>query len=92
VRPLLCDRYTQNVSAFRFIPPCSPIRTKQVPTGDGWLHEVKFDGYGVQVHKVGSRVIIYSRNGHDFTELAQLPHELPAKAATIERYLRMREL
>ena len=49
-------------------------------------------GYRVQIHKVGSRVIVYSRNGHDFTELAQLPHELPAKAATIERYLRMRDL
>jgi len=32
------------------------------------LHEVKFDGYNVQVRKVGSRVVIYSRNGHDFTE------------------------
>ena len=56
------------VSAFRFIPPCSPIRVKEVPAGDGWLHEVKFDGYRVQAHKVGSRVVIYSRNGHDFTE------------------------
>jgi hypothetical protein len=32
-----------------------------VPVGDGWLHEGKFDGYRVQqVHKVGSRVVIYS--------------------------------
>jgi ATP-dependent DNA ligase len=53
-------------------------------------------GYRVQIHKVGSRVIVYSRNGHDFTEcfpsIAQLLHELPAKAAIIERYLRMRDL
>ena len=53
-----------------------------MPAGDGWLHEVKFDGYRVQVHKVGSRVVIYSRNGHDFTErfpsIAQLRHELKA--------------
>ena len=56
------------MSAFRFIPPCSPIRAKEVPAGDGWLHEVKFDGYRVQAHKVGSRVVIYGRNGHDFTE------------------------
>jgi hypothetical protein len=33
-----------------------------VPTGDGWVHEVKFDGYRVQAHKLGSRVVIYSRN------------------------------
>ena len=50
-----------SVSAFRFIQPCSPIRAKEVPAGEGWLHEVKFDGYRVQVHKVGSCVIIYSR-------------------------------
>jgi ATP-dependent DNA ligase len=49
------------VTAFRFIPPCSPIRGKDVPTGDAWLHEVKFGGYRVQVHKVGSRVVIEAR-------------------------------
>ena len=49
---------------------------------------MKFDGYRVQAHKVGSRVVIYSRNGHDFTErfpsIAQLLHELPAKAAVLD--------
>jgi bifunctional non-homologous end joining protein LigD len=34
---------------------------KTVPVVEGWLHEVKFDGYRVQAHKVGSRVVIYSR-------------------------------
>ena len=59
-----------------------------MPAGDGWLHEVKFDGYRIQAHKVGSRVAIYSRNGHDFTErfpsIAQLLHELPTKAAVLD--------
>jgi len=76
------------VSEFRFIPPCSPIRAKEVPVGDGWRHEVKFDGYRVQAHKVGSRVVIYSRNGRDCTErfpsIAQLLHELPAKTAVLD--------
>jgi len=76
------------VTAFRFIQPCSPIRAKEVPAGDAWLHEVKFDGYRVQAHKVGSQVVIYSRNGHDFTErfppIAQLLHELPAKATVLD--------
>jgi len=52
------------------------------------LHEVKFDGYRVQAHKVGSRVVLFSRNGHDFTErfawIAQLLGELPAKAAVLD--------
>ena len=64
------------------------MTAKNVPAGDGWLHEVKFDAYRVQVHKVGSRLIIYNRNGHDFTErfpsIAQLLHELPVKAAVLD--------
>ena len=68
--------------SLHFITPCSPVPAKAVPVGDGWLHEVKFDGHRVQAHKIGSRVVIYSRNGHDFTDrfpsIAQLLHELPA--------------
>jgi bifunctional non-homologous end joining protein LigD len=75
------------ITSIRFIQPCSPVTAKSVPAGDGWLHEVKFDGYRAQVHKVGSRVIIYSRSGLDFTErfpsIAQL-HELPAKSAVLD--------
>jgi bifunctional non-homologous end joining protein LigD len=59
-----------------------------VPTGDGWVHEVKFDGYRVQAHKMGARVIVFSRNGHDFTErfpsIAKLLHDLPAKSAVLD--------
>jgi bifunctional non-homologous end joining protein LigD len=61
---------------------------KAVPAGDGWVHEVKFDGYRGQVHKVGPHVVLFSRNGHDFTErfpsIAQLLRELPIKAAVID--------
>ena len=76
------------MSEFRFIPPCSPIRANEVPAGDGWLHEVKFDGYRVQVHKLDSRVVLLSRNGHDFTDrfpsIAQQLLELPAKSAVLD--------
>jgi bifunctional non-homologous end joining protein LigD len=71
-----------------FIPPCSPIAAKKVPAGEAWLHEVKFDGYRVQVHKHGRDVVTYSRNGHGFTErfaiIAQLLRELPAKTAVLD--------
>jgi ATP-dependent DNA ligase len=43
------------------------------------------------VHKAGSRVVVFSRNGHDFTErfpsIAQLLHELPPKTAVLEARL-----
>jgi len=44
------------------------VTAKSVLTGDGWVHEVKFDGYRVQAHKVQSCIVLFSRNGHDFTE------------------------
>jgi len=40
------------------------------------LHEIKFDGYRVQLHKEGKRVKIYSRRGADFTTLP-LPNGVP---------------
>jgi len=75
-------------ASLRFIPPCCPVTAKSVPIGDGWVHEAKFDGYRVQVHKIGSRVVLYGRKGHDFTErfpsIAQLLHQLPAKTAGLD--------
>jgi len=48
---------------------------------------VKFDGYRVQARKIGSRVAVFSRNGHYFTN--QFPSialllQLPAKAAVLD--------
>jgi bifunctional non-homologous end joining protein LigD len=28
-----------------FIPPSEPVESDTPPTGKGWAHEVKFDGY-----------------------------------------------
>jgi ATP-dependent DNA ligase len=33
-----------------FFHPCRPIVAKQPPTGPGWTHELKHDGYRLQVH------------------------------------------
>ena len=83
-----CGPAVAVTSPFHFIQPCIPMPAKAVPDGHAWLHEVKFDGYRVQAHKEGSRVVIYSRNGHNFTErfpsIAQLLHDLPAKAAVLD--------
>ena len=71
-----------------FIPPCCPIPAKAVPVGEGWQHEVKFDGYRVQVHKTGKDVTIYSRNGHSFTSrfetIAYMLRELPARSVILD--------
>jgi hypothetical protein len=32
-----------------FIHPCQPIVAKQPPSGPGWAHELKHDGYRLQM-------------------------------------------
>ncbi|QKC64841.1 ATP-dependent DNA ligase [Mesorhizobium loti] len=51
----------------RFIAPLMPALVEQPPEGDGWIHEVKFDGYRSQliIGEDGTR--IYTRNGDDWT-------------------------
>jgi ATP-dependent DNA ligase len=64
------------------------IRAATVRAGEGWVHELKFDDYSVQAHKLGSRIVFFSRNGHDFSEhfpsIVQELRELPVKTAVID--------
>src|SRR3954447_17629381 len=50
-----------------FILPCQPTLAAKVPTGDGWIHELKHDGFRIIAHKDGERVHLWSRNGRDRT-------------------------
>jgi bifunctional non-homologous end joining protein LigD len=59
-----------------------------VPTGDDWQHEIKFDGFRVQIHKLGDDVEFYSRNGGRFSRrypmLVDILRELSVKSAIID--------
>jgi bifunctional non-homologous end joining protein LigD len=50
-----------------FIAPCLPTSAPQPPSGNGWLHEIKHDGFRVIARKNGQRVKLYSRPGNDLT-------------------------
>ena len=50
-----------------FIVPCQPILASKVPAGDGWLHELKHDGFRIIAYKDGERVRLWSRNGRDWS-------------------------
>lgn len=73
---------------FQFIQPCHPQSAKTVPAGDDWQHEIKFDGFRVQVHKLGNEVELYSRSGsrfgRRFPRLAEVLRELPVRSAIID--------
>ena len=50
-----------------FIQPSLPVQKETPPTGPEWMHEVKLDGFRVQIHS-GPKPIIFSRNGLDLTQ------------------------
>jgi len=51
-----------------FIHPCQPIVAKQPPAGPGWAHELKHDGYRLQIHVRDGRVRLFTMNGNDWTK------------------------
>src|SRR6516162_8935838 len=55
------------VSRVPFVRPALPKLRASPPTGEGWLYELKFDGYGAQLHNAGLSSAIYGRNGGDFS-------------------------
>jgi hypothetical protein len=66
-----------DVDAFAFRPrPAPAARVHQamsavlaatVPTGDGWIHQLKHDGFRIIGHKDGDHVRLWSRNGRDWS-------------------------
>jgi bifunctional non-homologous end joining protein LigD len=51
-----------------FIKPQLATLKAKAPSGDQWLHEIKFDGYRVQVHLNKGKRKVYTRNGLDWTK------------------------
>jgi bifunctional non-homologous end joining protein LigD len=59
--------------------PCIPTAADRPPSGPGWLHEIKHDGYRLIARRDGAGVRLITRNGHDWTE------RYPAVAAALGR-------
>lgn len=58
------------------------------PEGDGWLYELKLDGYRAIAVKNGTRASLLSRHGNDlnaqFPAIAQALRESPFESATLD--------
>src|SRR5215472_6094821 len=50
-----------------FIQPCLPSVAQRPPSGPGWAHELKHDGYRLQIHVRDGRVRLYTMNAGDWT-------------------------
>ncbi len=48
-----------------FIEPALATSIEKAPNGERWIHEIKFDGYRVQVHLANTKV--FTRRGYDWT-------------------------
>lgn len=51
-----------------FIEPAAPRLAANPPLGAKWIHEIKFDGWRLQVHFTSGPVQILSRVGNDLTK------------------------
>lgn len=72
----------------KFIQPCLGIDADKVPTGPGWIHEIKHDGYRMQVRKDGDRVRLFTRRGFDWTEryprIVAAARKIKARSCTLD--------
>ncbi len=70
------------------ISPMLPSPVDSPPEIEGWLHEIKFDGYRTLVRKEGDNVRFFTRQGLDWTERYQalIPNiaELDCETAIID--------
>jgi len=48
-----------------FVEPCLPSSAKAPPSGPGWLHEIKHDGFRIIARRDGAGVRLFTRRGHD---------------------------
>lgn len=72
-----------------FIEPALATKIERVPTGERWLHEIKFDGYRLQARIEAGRVKLLTRSGLDWTakfgkDLAAAFKALPVGTALID--------
>ncbi|KLE35917.1 DNA ligase D [Aurantiacibacter luteus] len=52
----------------KFRKPQLATLVDDVPTGNGWMHEIKFDGYRALIAAKADKVRVYTRSGKDWTD------------------------
>jgi bifunctional non-homologous end joining protein LigD len=71
-----------------FITPCLPTVAPKPPIGPGWVHEIKHDGYRLQVHVRDGRVRLFTRTGVDWSDrypwIVEDAARLPVKRAIMD--------
>src|SRR5262245_48839510 len=76
------------VRVFAFIEPCPPSRAERPPSGPGWVHEIKHDGFRLMVRRDGAGIRLITRNGHDWSDrfplIAEAANTLKARSFLLD--------
>jgi hypothetical protein len=71
-----------------FVPPCIATRAAKPPAGPDWVHEIKHDGYRLQVRREGDAVRLFTRRGYDWSgrypAIVVTPMKLRATSFTLD--------
>ena len=51
-----------------FIEPCLPSPAKAPPSGPGWIHKIKHDGFRIMASRGAEGARLITRQGNDFTK------------------------
>jgi bifunctional non-homologous end joining protein LigD len=77
----------RSASLVTYVPQLATL-VKKAPSGDEWLHELKYDGYRIGCQIRGKNVSLISRNGKDWTaafpEIAQAAQTLRVDDALLD--------
>ncbi|MGH6927393.1 MAG: DNA ligase D, partial [Dongiaceae bacterium] len=72
----------------RFVDPSLPSAVEKAPSGKDWVHEIKYDGYRVQIRIDSGKGALLTRTGLDWTErfprIAKAAANLPVTSALID--------
>jgi bifunctional non-homologous end joining protein LigD len=70
------------------LAPCLATLVEEVPKGEQWLHEIKWDGYRLVAFIKRGKAQIKTRNGHDWTHrfpgIAKALARLPIETAIVD--------
>ena len=70
------------------VEPCLPSPAKAPPSGPGWIHEIKHDGFRILARKDATGVRLITRKGNDFTSrfpfIAMTASKLPVRSCLID--------
>jgi bifunctional non-homologous end joining protein LigD len=70
------------------IEPCLPSPAKAPPSGPGWIHEIKHDGFRILARRDSAGVRLITRAGNDFSSrfpfIAMAVSKLPVRSCLID--------